>query len=73
MPNNKLKNRKTRLLPTFQYTSKCDFNESDLHAKDIIHEQNCDSFCKPIMQFLVDGELPPNCKEARAGILRQGD
>ena len=73
MPNNnpggdKSKNRKTRLLPTLQDTTKSDFNELDLHAKDIIHEQNCDSFRKPIIQFLVDGELPHNRKEARAVI-----
>ena len=42
MPNNnpggdKSKNRKTRLLPTLQDTAKSDFNELDLHAKDIVH------------------------------------
>ena len=78
MPNNnpggdKSKNRKTRLLPTLQGTAKSDFNELDLHAKDIIHEQNCDTFCKPIVQFLVNGELPHNRKEARAVISWQED
>ena len=60
-------------MPTLQDAAKSDFNELYLHAKDIIHEQNCDSFCKPIIQFLVDGELPHNRKEARAVILRQED